>query len=99
MLSIDYANRHLTMKKPEVCGWGDGFKDGITNGAYWYDLKGGMQDFNYAKSNAFELTLELSCCKYPPANELPTEWENNRKALLSYIASTHLGVRGQQRTQ
>lgn len=95
MLAKDYASRHLTMKNPEVCGWGDGFKDGITNGAYWYDLKGGMQDFNYVKSNTFELTLELSCCKYPPASDLPTEWENNRKALLTFIASAHLGVRGE----
>lgn len=82
------------MKKPDVCG--AGFKDGITNGAFWYDLKGGMQDFNYKRSNAFEITLELSCCKYAPRKELSNEWENNRKPILNFIASTHQGVRGKE---
>lgn len=91
-LSQDYADRHPTMKKADVCG--GGFKDGITNGAYWYDLMGGMQDFNYMRSNAFEITLELSCCKYAPGKDLPAEWENNRKPILNFLASTHRGVRG-----
>lgn len=91
-LSQDYADRHPEMKRSDVCGFG--FRDGITNGAEWYDLKGGMQDFNYVRSNAFEITFEISCCKYEAASELPREWENNRKPLLNFIASTHRGVRG-----
>jgi len=90
--SKDYADRHPTMQKPDVCG--AGFKDGITNGADWYDLVGGMQDFNYVYSNCFEITMEMSCCKYPEASELPTDWEHNRRPILNYIASTHRGVRG-----
>jgi len=93
-IAKDYADRHATMKKPDVCGGDIGFPEGITNGAYWYELEGGMQDFNYANSNSFELTLELSCCKYPPASDLPTEWSLNKKPLLNFIASTHRGVRG-----
>ena len=61
----------------------------------WYvAVTGGMQDFNYANSNSFELTLELSCCKYPPASDLPNEWNLNKTPFLHFIASTHRGVRG-----
>lgn len=46
-----------------------------------------MQDFNYLHSNDFEITLELSCCKYPSAQDgtLQKEWDNNREALLTYM--------------
>ncbi|XP_065143505.1 carboxypeptidase D, b isoform X2 [Paramisgurnus dabryanus] len=70
------------------------FKDGITNGAEWYDVQGGMQDYNYLKGNCFEVTFELSCCKYPPASQLYIEWVNNKEALLLYMQNAHIGVRG-----
>ncbi len=46
---------------------------------------GGMQDYNYFRGSCFEVTFELSCCKYPPASQLFTEWTNNKEALLAYI--------------
>ena len=45
-------------------------------------------------SNAFDITLELSCCKHVPGNELAREWFNNKEAMLSYMEATHLGVSG-----
>jgi carboxypeptidase D len=46
-----------------------------------------MQDFNYLNSNAFEITIELSCCKYPSSKDkaLEKEWDRNREALLAYM--------------
>ncbi|XP_067362551.1 carboxypeptidase D isoform X2 [Channa argus] len=70
------------------------FADGITNGANWYNVPGGMQDWNYLNTNCFEVTIELSCVKYPLANELPKYWEHNRRALLQFIKQVHTGVKG-----
>ncbi|KAL5560243.1 hypothetical protein UlMin_036454 [Ulmus minor] len=71
------------------------FKGGITNGAYWYPIYGGMQDWNYIHGGCFELTLEISDNKWPPAYELPTLWKYNRMSLLNLVASiVKAGVHG-----
>ena len=92
-LATIYASNHETMKTGHVCD-GDEFAHGITNGAKWYDVPGGMEDFNYLHSNCFEITMELSCCKYPEASELKNEWNLNQESLLRFIEATHSGVRG-----
>lgn len=45
----------------------------------------GMNDFSYLHTNCFEVTVELSCDKFPHASELPHEWENNKESLLLYM--------------
>ena len=91
-LASIYATNHKTMSTSQECN--QGFEGGITNGAFWYDVPGGMQDVNYLISNCFEITLELSCCKYPHRSYLPIEWENNREALLAYLEQVHKGIKG-----
>nr|XP_039254001.1 carboxypeptidase D-like [Styela clava] len=89
-----YADKHLTMSKPgQKCGT-DQFENGITNGAKWYDVPGGMEDFNYLQGNCFEVTLELTCCKYPMASELQREWGKNKEALLSFVELIKSGIWG-----
>lgn len=50
-----------------------------------------MQDYNYVWAQCLEVTLELSCCKFPPPDQLADLWNDNRKALLAYIRQVHLG--------
>ncbi|KAF3859681.1 hypothetical protein F7725_022080, partial [Dissostichus mawsoni] len=64
--------------------------------SYPYDNSngGGMQDYNYVWAQCLELTLEVSCCKFPPQNQLPALWTDNKKSLLAFIMQIHLGVKG-----
>uniref|UniRef100_A0A087X522 Carboxypeptidase M n=1 Tax=Poecilia formosa TaxID=48698 RepID=A0A087X522_POEFO len=90
-----YSYNHASMHKGNLCDDSGPFQDGITNGYSWYKLEGGMQDYNYVWAQCLELTLELSCCKFPQPKELPALWMDNKKALLAYIQQVHLGVKGQ----
>lgn len=53
-----------------------------------------MQDFNYVYTNSFEITLELSCTKYPSESYLPAEWKLNKRSLIEYLKMVHIGIKG-----
>ncbi|NXT71185.1 CBPM Carboxypeptidase, partial [Chaetops frenatus] len=84
-LAKTYSSNHASMYKGTECDNRQTFPEGITNGYSWYQLEGGMQDYNYVWGQCFEITLELSCCKYPPADQLEKFWRDNKVALIEYI--------------
>ena len=53
-----------------------------------------MQDYNYIWHGCMEVTLELSCCKFPPSTELSQFWDDNRNSLLQFMGEAHRGVKG-----
>jgi hypothetical protein len=70
------------------------FPDGITNGAAWYSISGGFQDFGYRYGGALEITLEISEIKTPAESTLPGLWTDNDDAMFAYLQAIHQGVRG-----
>jgi len=94
-LASAYSDAHSRMsEKGQACDPGEVFEGGITNGADWYSVPGGMQDYNYLATNCFEITVELGCDKFPDENNLPQYWDENKDALLSYMDHVHCGVFG-----
>ncbi|KAK9748727.1 hypothetical protein RND81_02G076100 [Saponaria officinalis] len=88
-LASVYSRSHYNMSLSKE------FPGGITNGAAWYPIYGGMQDWNYIHAGCLELTLEVSDNKWPNASELPTIWEYNRMSMLNLVATiVKTGVHG-----
>ncbi|XP_076830398.1 putative carboxypeptidase X1 isoform X2 [Brachyhypopomus gauderio] len=96
-LAAVYASTNLVMANPDrrICHYEDFQQyNNIINGADWHTVPGSMNDFSYLHTNCFEVTVELSCDKFPHASELPTEWENNKESLLLYMEQVHRGIKG-----
>lgn len=93
-LSMVYARRHVKLKSQTVCRKTENFKNGITNGNAWYPVEGSMQDYNYIYAGCMELTLEISCCKYPNASNLMNYWTENKWPLLAFLNEANKGVKG-----
>lgn len=70
------------------------FVHGTVNGVDWYQITGGMQDWNYVWMGDMEITMEISYIKWPPSSSLPGYWEDNRPAMIAYMQFAHRGIRG-----
>ncbi|XP_039607813.1 probable carboxypeptidase X1 [Polypterus senegalus] len=96
-LATVYATTNRVMLDPDrrPCHNEDFMRENnIINGANWHTVPGSMNDFSYLHTNCFEVTVELSCDKYPHEIELPVEWENNKESLLVYMEQIHRGIKG-----
>ncbi|XP_034627631.1 probable carboxypeptidase X1 [Trachemys scripta elegans] len=96
-LATVYATTNLAMVDDErrLCHYEDFTREGnIINGANWHTVPGSMNDFSYLHTNCFEVTVELSCDKFPHESELPREWENNKESLLVFMEQVRRGIKG-----
>jgi hypothetical protein len=87
-LSLAYASHNPEMSNSQQ------FENGITNGFAWYEADGSMQDWNLYFENDIDLTAELDNIKWPPVEDLPSLWTNNKESILSYIEEAQIGIRG-----
>ena len=86
-VALVYSDSHPNMEQ-------GGFNNGITNGAQWYALSGGMQDWNYVWEENFEVTLEQHQTKFPNSNQLNSLWNQHREPMIAYVEEIHKGIRG-----
>lgn len=89
-MSLTYASNNPPMwNSPD-------FGHGIVNGAAWYAVSGGMQDWNYRYAGCFDATIELANYQWPDpsASDIPTYWSQNQESMLEYLEWVLRGVRG-----
>ncbi len=87
-LALTYASNNLPMFNSPF------FQNGITNGADWYEISGGMQDWNYYYLHDKELTIEVSQIKWPAYSTIAQFWLDNREAMLAYMEKIFTGIKG-----
>lgn len=85
-VSLAYADLN-----PEMSASSE-FNRGITNGAAWYVLYGGMQDWSYIWYNDLQITLEVSGTKWPSYSKIPAFYKSNRDSMLRYAELVHQGA-------
>ncbi len=83
-----------TAQRYSPAGYMTYLNSGITNGAAWYVITGGRQDYMNYFQNCREFTLELSNTKLLPAAQLPALWEYNYRSLLNYVEQALFGIKG-----
>ncbi len=75
-------------------GYMDDLNNGITNGYAWYPVHGGRQDYMTYWKGGRENTIELSSTKFPSASQLPSYWNYNWAAFLTYMQNALYGIHG-----
>jgi len=88
-LAKSYANR--IVETSQYCSSPDDDMERIIHGADWYEIIGGMQDYGYLNYGTIEMTMEISCCKYPNENLLVSYWNINRNAMIELLLQAQRG--------
>ena len=70
------------------------YNNGITNGAQWYMIGGGRQDYMNGYAECREVTIECSNTKMPAGNQMPSFWNINKNAIFAYVNQCLNGIHG-----
>lgn len=70
------------------------YNNGITNGAQWYMIGGGRQDYMNGYSQCRELTIECSNTKLPNGSQLPNFWNYNKASIFLFMNQCLYGIHG-----
>ena len=70
------------------------YNNGVTNGAQWYMIGGGRQDYMNGYAQSRELTIECSDIKCPSASQMPSFWNINRNSIFAYMNQCRYGIHG-----
>ncbi|HUX55159.1 MAG TPA: M14 family zinc carboxypeptidase, partial [Williamwhitmania sp.] len=67
---------------------------GIIQGADWYPITGGRQDYMTVFHHGREVTIEISSAKTPSSDQLPNYWNYLKRSFFSYMNQVLTGVYG-----
>lgn len=70
------------------------YNNGVTNGAQWYMIGGGRQDYMNGYAECRELTIECSNTKCPSASQMPSFWNINKNSLFAFVNQCLNGIHG-----
>lgn len=70
------------------------YNNGVTNGAQWYMIGGGRQDYMNGYQQCREMTIECSNTKCPNASQMPNFWNINKNSLFAFMNQCLYGIHG-----
>ena len=70
------------------------YNNGITNGAQWYMIAGGLQDYLNGYAHCRAINIECSNARCPNGSQLPNFWKFNKNSLFALMNQCLYGIYG-----
>ena len=90
LISHEYANLCHQVSSSYMTD----YNNGITNGAQWYMIGGGRQDYMNGYAQCRELTIECSNTKCPSGSQMPNFWNINKNSIFAFVNQCLNGIHG-----
>jgi hypothetical protein len=95
LISLEYADEARSVNPSYLMFADDSLGYiGITNGADWYEITGGRQDYVTYYLQGRELTLELSTPKQLESEYLEAHWNYNKWSMINLVTQSRYGIHG-----